>query len=216
MALFRANFISTVGSLQVVNVLHVATHDLHEWTATPDPNPQSVADELDTQLTTLYRAMLPTEYTLLSIDVSTVGQPHNPAQVPAGYSKVKNLAGTRTTTNNDLPGACCAVVKLKTGLLGRSFRGHLFAPPCEATNQVVADKFSASGSYKVAVDAFAAKLTASFTSGAGWSSLWSDTWAAKIVVYSPTRHARNDTPFASNVKTALCDGSVHWLRSRLK
>lgn len=211
--LFRVNFISHLSTLQVVNVLHAQTNnDL--WSPGGSDTPQAVVNEIASALAASYRAILPTTYTFDRIDCVEVPNPNDPTQVPRAATSLQNVAGTRVVSNSDLPAPVCAVLKLKTGSVGRSFRGHLFMPPCESSSQIANDVFTGAGTYIPPIDAFAAKLNDSFSGGASWATLWLTTWDAKLVVYSPTRHRQGVNPVTSEIVAASTDRTVHWLRSR--
>lgn len=216
--LYRINFISHKGSLQVVNTLHMVTADVAWWEAfdTDNPDPVDVANEVDAQLTTLYRAMLRSTYTLDRISVVTVGQPGNAAQVPSAGEKAIGALGTRSGTGEDLPPQMCGLIGLRTSHAGRSFRGRMFCPPAESVPEVGSDQWVLAGNYGVAINAFRAKLDDNVGGGTSWSTLWQSTWNARFVVYSPTRHQRNQTPFYTPIQATRFDGSIHWLRSRAK
>lgn len=213
LVLYRVNFVSHLGTVQVVNVLHCQTND-QLWHGLYSDTPAQVAGELSSALATSYRAILPTTYTFDRIDVVEVPDPNDPTQVPSAATVLQGVAGTRTVANSDLPPPVCAVLKLKTGSVGRSFRGHLFMPPCESSANVVNDVFAGTSTYVTTIDAFAAKLNDSFSGGASWTTLWTTTWNAKLVVYSPTRHKQGINPVTSEIAAASCDRTVHWLRSR--
>jgi hypothetical protein len=217
--LFRVTFLShktADPTADVVNVLHVVAKDDPSWEFAPDPNAQAIADEIDTQLTSLYRAMLANTYTLASIDVLTVTDPNQPAQVPSGYTKPKNLAGTLIPVDDELPQQVCALMHLKTATRGRSARGWLFAPPAEQKDLVNNDLFGDPSNYLNAINAFCTKLNAHFGGGSTWSSAWTDTWHGRFVIYSRRRHKLALTPYTFPVVSASTDRTVHWLRSRAK
>lgn len=218
--LYRVNFVSFVGTLQIVNVFHVRTN-ANDWIAGAfggaDPHPSDLATEVDTALTTLYRAILGTNATLDKISVTTVPDPGNPSQVPTGGEKSVNLAGTRVLADLDLPPALCGHITWRTDSSGKSFRGRTFLPPIEKTGAVGSDLIRTTDAYYTAAVAFGDKiLNAHLASGSSWSSLWHDTWSGKFVVYSPTRHAAHTAPWTSQIKSYVMRREVGELRSRRK
>jgi hypothetical protein len=206
--LFRVNFLYHLGTLRCVNTLHVATTG-------GAPSPQNVADEINTHLQATFRNLLATTYTWDSIDVQTVTDPNNPAEVPVGYSKPIALAGARVVSNSDLPPRICGMATWRTGAVGRSFRGRFFGPPLESTTQVVGDVITAAGTYTPALNAFAARVVeANLASGSTWSSLWLDTWHGKFVVYSPTRHRQALDPYYRDITSYSNTTRLAYLSSR--
>lgn len=216
--LYRVNFISSKGTLSAVNTMHVITSNT-AWASPFDsgnPTPQALADEINTQLNTVYRAMMGVNWNLERITAVTVPDPNDPTQVPSAGEHAVGVAGSRSVADDELPSQACGLLSLRTAFAGRSFRGRMFLPPIESSNALT-DKFINSGhAYTVAVNAFKTKLDDHFTGGGTWSSLWLATWEARIVVYSPTRHKRGDEPFFAPVTTTRYDRSVHWLRSRAR
>lgn len=191
--LYRVNFLSHLGTLEVVNTLHA--YSTEAYTITPTPTAQQLAEELEINLATLYRAMLATTYTLDSIDVQTVPDPNDPAQVPTAGSSGVSLLGTRTVANSNLPNRIGGLLSWNTGFTARYARGRMFTPPVEVDSAFTSDLLSASSSYVVACNAFADAVLAANaeTPGAPWSGNWT-TWGLKFYVYSRSRHRAGQNP----------------------
>lgn len=216
MVLFRVEFISHAGTLQVVNTLHVLANG-DPWTHGGDPTPTQVADEINTKMQALYLNMLTPAYTFDRIHVVQVPNPNDPSQVPTAGEHNENLAGARTVGDSDLPPRIGGLLTFRTGLVGRGFRGRMFCPPLEKKAAIVADLIAPADDYTVAMNAFGAKVVdANLASGSTWSTLWTDTWHGKFVTYSPTRHKQGNTPFTADITSYTNTRRLAYLSSRDK
>jgi hypothetical protein len=149
--------------------------------------------------------------------VEDAWDPVNPTAPRESYGAIlSGLTGTRSTANTDLPSALHALIQLRTAKIGRSFRGRIHMPPLLSETDLTDKLFTTSGSYYTALAAFAAKLGSSFGGGSTWSSLWIDTWHAKVGVYSRTRRARGEDTWFEPVTSASVTREPHWLRSRTR
>jgi|SRR5215207_494733 len=212
--IWRAAFRSTKGNLVVVNTLHFETGST-QWSATStEPSPAALATELDTQLSALYRGILDTNYTLADITVTQERNPTDPLATIEGAVRTIGLAGTRAAGTATLPSALSCVVSLRTAKLGRSFRGRFFAPPSQNVVDMANGLWVPTGAYLLAVKAFMDKLDDTFTGGAGFSSLWLDTWQARSVIYSRTRAAAGAPDSTEQITGYVIRTAPAFLRSR--
>lgn len=216
MHLYRISFRSSQDGVDVVNTLHAAAHsDAPEWIpSSPDMTPALVASEIDTQLTTLYRAILHQTATLHDITVVEEFDPLHPDLPRAAAVVSKELAGTRTSSFSDLPVPTCAILQLRTASIGRSFRGRQFMPPAMVTQDLSDGVFNDTSNYITAINAYRAKLDNTFGTGSTWSTLWTDTAHVRLGVYSRTRRARGADSFFAPITATAVDRKAHWLRSR--
>lgn len=218
MRLYRCTYgYNSQGGGACALTFHVAAHsDTPSWVpgGDPDPGPQDVFDEIDTHLTTKFRAMLAVVDGNPELKVEDAWDPLNPDSPREMYGAIINSPGTRTVTNQDVPTPEAAIVALRTDKIGRSFRGRFWAPPVYDESQITAKTWLTTGSYYLAVKAFADELGKSFGGGSSWSTLWQDTWHAKVVVYSRIRRARDLSPFVEPVTSASVRSEPHWLRRR--
>lgn len=215
--IYRVNFVSRIGAagIDLVNTFHVWA-DGDVWSV-PDPSCAQVAAEVNTELQAAYRNMLGTNATLDRISVSTVTDPSDPSQVPSMADYALGLAGARTLADDDLPPGLCPRITWRTSSSARSFRGRSFLPPVETTTAMVDDQLSAANAYTTAIGVFGDKIvSANLASGSTWSSLWTDDWHGKFVVYSPTRHAQGLDPYYLDITSYTIRRNVYELRSRRK
>lgn len=211
--IYRVNWISTKGTLEVVNTQHVFA-DGDAW-LDPDPTPQEVADEIYANIGLHYRNMLDDSYTLDRLDVTTVTDPNQPDQVPLSGSHAVGVAGNRASTNEDLPPRIGGLITWRTGLGGRNFRGRMFCPPLESSAEVEADLIKSGQAYSNAINNFAAAVqVGNLSSGSGWSTAWIDTWHGKFVVYSPTRHKLGLSPIYAVITAGTFNRRFAYLSSR--
>jgi hypothetical protein len=217
MRIWRAAFRSSENEVDVVNVFHVASHeDTLEWLIPGGdaPTAQDIADEIDTHLTTKYRAMLADSATLHDITVQDEVDPANPGRAREAFVKTVELAGSRSVSFENAPPALCAVATLTTANMGRSFRGRFFAPPLMNNSDITGGVIDNTSAYLVAIRAFADELLQEDGGGSAWTTLWEDTWHMRFGVYSRRRRALDFTPFFAPYTGFRVNGKPHWLRSR--
>lgn len=218
MALYRVNFVSKLGTIDIVNVLHVVTESDVAWPLTPpNPSPAEVAAEVNSKVQAPYRSMLGANATLERISVSTVPKPGDPSQVPTVGEYAVGVAGARAVADPDLPPALCGHITWRTASAGKSFRGRSFCPPIEQKGEIEDNLLTTGGDYFLAMTFFADTIEdANLDSGSTWSSLWRDTWHGRFVVYSPTRHAADESPWTSDITVGVPRRDIGELRSRRK
>lgn len=172
----------------------------------------SLLDAVDTALTTTFRAMLRTSDTLTEWAVKREPDPTDAGDIPEGRSKIKNLAGTSAISGNLAPPEMCLVCSVKTSVLSRSARGHMFLPPIFAATHVIDDTVdAASASYTTAQNFRDALDT---IRGSGGFTSGSPSFTAPLVVYSKTRRRRGQSPWLFDATSTSVRNRSHWLRSR--
>lgn len=216
MRLYRCAFRYHEGGREMVNTFHlgVQLEDLVTWGFTGAPSPEEVADEVSSHLTTKFRAILTTGAVLHDLTVMDEQDPLDPGAAREGHVKSLELAGTRAESNRDQPLEMCGVATLRTGKIGRSFRGRMFLPPVVSESAVTTTTFTTAGDYWLACIAFLNDFIPSFGGGSVWSTLFIDSWHASPVVYSRTRRARGEDQWANVVDSFRLNRAPHWLRSR--
>lgn len=196
----RCVYRSTLGA---GGVLIVNTFHLEVDTLSSPPNWTSVATDVDTWLTTLYRAMCGTNMTIQDLTVtdetypgSTLGQGlHNIA-----------LAGTRTVADSDLGFGLCQVVSLKSAVTKRYARGRMFLPPAQASATAAGSGLWATGNaYWTAATAFFNALLAGHTAG-------STTYSP--IIFSKSQLNKSLTPYTFTVTAYTQNPHQLYLRSR--
>lgn len=183
-----------------VNIIHVVAAQL-----TSPFDASTIASDIDTQMGTQYRACLADYFTWHDLTVTDV-TPSAPTL--AQHVLSKEVAGTRSGTDNDLSYGLCAVIALKTGIAARYARGRVFAPPAGVSSSVDSNGiWKTSNAYWTNCNAWAAKLQTGWTAG--------DTDYAPAV-FSPTRVARSEDPSYWSIESAVVRPQQHFLRSRTR
>lgn len=183
----------------VVNTFH-----LEVATLTDPPNYTTICSDVDTWLTTLYRAILWTGFTLLDL---TATEEDYPGAVPGQGIKPINLAGTRTASDALEANGLTQVVTLLTNTPKRYARGRMFMPsPINSTALASGGNFLQSGLYWTGITAFMNALVAGHTAGS------TDYTPA---VYSKSQADRGETPYLFPVTGYIQRPTPHWLRSRM-
>lgn len=170
----------------------------------------TLATQLASQLTTVYRAMLVTTATLDDIVCKSVNLPGG-SDIPGEATSTINQAGTRTIAGTAMPKALCALVALRVPAATRRFRGHMFMPPAFNSGSVAGNNLDTSNAYYTAVVAYAAELAKGTPTGAGWTG--SSLSHYQLVVYSPTQAAAA-LPYTGLVQAVVVRLHVSFLRSR--
>lgn len=173
-------------------------------------NINDLLDQVDTKWTTLYRAVLPTSYTLGRI-LAVQRLQDADTNVPDGGEKAIGLAGTLTVTDTLVPHEVCQVVNLHTDTRSRSARGWLMLPPSRSSTYMQAGgDYAASGGYHNAVVALMAILDDNIQHTlAGVND-----YHLRPVVYSHKRHNASTPPWTFTIKSATKKNQPHWLRTR--
>lgn len=214
--LFRVNYIARRGTLDIVNTLHFLTKDETWLVGDGSDDPGEVLDHVDTGVTDKMTPLYDTSTVLDRITCVQVANPHVPSQVPTGAEKTKNVAGTRTLADENLPHELCGLLALKSDVSGRFARGRMFVAPVEATNALSVEGFLDTSNYWVRMQDLATRLEGLKLHTSPWQLEFWDEWSAKLVIYSRTRHLQNITPFTFPVTKVVPRNHPSFLRSRRK
>lgn len=193
---YRSNENAT-GDL-VVNVLHVEVDQL----AGPF-NPTATVNDVDTWLTTLYKAMLYNNTKLHDLTVTLEDY-----ALPDTGQAVKSIEafGTRTTSDQKLDPAVCALLAWRTAVPKRYARGHTFAPPAISSTTISSlTNLATSGNYWDALQAFGTAYVAGHTSGST---------SYKPIIYSRSQQLKSATPFIFDVTNFTVRPTTSLLRKR--
>lgn len=160
-----------------------------------------VADAVDSQFTTAFRALVPNVDTLVDIhvvDLVTSG-------VPFAFTKTKNLAGTRGVSNASVPKGICPVLSLETDTAIRSGRGWQFLPSLLDSGTIQNGLINTSNAIWAAMATYGDLLDDDLTLG---------TNTGNVGVYSRTRALTAQTPFFFELTGYRRRQKPHWRRSR--
>lgn len=207
-SLFRCALHSQHSSgVDIVNTWHVRTDD--GALGLFDASAADVADALTDVLVTPYRACMTAAYTLLSLSATEVLPPGS-TDVPDTSGNTIALAGTQTTTGDQLPVPTCLLATIYSSAAIRSGHGRIYLP-----GGVAASSLNASGRWDPASGTWTAAGTflTALIAGHGWTA-WLGSETIKAVVYSRTRHAANLSPYYFDASTYTRRDAPHWLRSR--
>lgn len=182
---------------------------LHYRTDVPgtgsEPDPNDVADAINTHLQAALRAILSSQDTYQECLVREMVLP--PAIGVAGIA-VQNSVGNLTTTDDWLPRGVVPIINIHTNVSSRSARGHIAGPSPGRTGIFKSGRVW-STTYQALLDSFAALLDDHMTLGS------INATDLVPVVYSRTRHIRGDSPYSFNVSGATANPVPHWLRTRM-
>lgn len=183
---------------------------LHYQTDVPttgdEPNPDDVAAGAWTLLGTAFKACC---HSSITVDDVVAAEEVLKPDIGVGGAHTVNQVGTMSSASASETHGLVAVINRHTGIRSRSARGWLMMPsPC-LTDQTNGDAWAASGTYKLALDAFALLLDNSFDLG---SILVTN---VNPVVYSRTRRARGESPWVFRVTSATVNPQARFLHSRL-
>lgn len=169
-----------------------------------EPDGDSVADAVYTHLGADFLQSLPTVVTLH--DLVATEQVVPPAIGAQGSHHV-GLPGIGISGAQDLPRELVPLVNMRTNTVSRSARGHIFLCGPGDKSKVVDRKWTdafIAGAYQGLVD----KLDDQLTLGAV------NPTHLNPVIYSRTRHLRDQDPFTFGVVSAAVKVRPTWLRSR--
>jgi hypothetical protein len=205
----RASYLGTIGATQIVNTLHYVVK--HDSAYAGGDDAGAMADQIDTKLTTAYRAVCPvgmTVDTLVVREELAAGD----TSIPEEGAKSIGLAGTLANADTLLPLGLCMHLKIKTNAAVRSGHGGIFLPPPRVSTSLASQGFFASAaSYYVNAGTLAALLDDNIQVTSGGFN----TWHLSPVVYSRTRRNRADPNWYFGVTQVQRDFTPHWLRSRM-
>lgn len=179
-------------------------------TGSDEPDAHSIADKLDTHMSTAVKACIRESGILTSLRVLEETDP-NGDDVPDSYEKGLNLQGTYFSgTEGDQPDELCAVIHRRTAAAVRGAKGWVFTPsPLGGATihnglwdtgsvpwglwSTLADRFDEVLDYTGTVPNPSGKL--------------------RPIVYSRTRRRRGVEPYTFNVTSSVLDRKPRWLRS---
>jgi hypothetical protein len=207
--LARVTFRATRGADEVVNTLHYDNDDSSTVFST---SMQELADRLRDDLMDGYRFFFPTDWTIEPVVVTQEKDPQDPdaarEQVTAGPGGAGT--GTWTATGDQLPIEMCAMGSERTAKIGRSFRGRIFLPPGWVEGQLTTPGVWLDGAtyFEHCEDWLGSiPLEPDLVTGPSGAR-------CRLCVYSRTRRARDQDPYAEAVTSITLANTVRWLRSR--
>ena len=205
---YRCSYKSTTPTgVQNVNTFHYQTDKGSPLDAEPDIS--DVAGAVNAHLKTLYKAILPSDATLTSLDSVLCVRPGS-GDIPTANTISINELGTALITNEAIPVACGLLIRKKSPAATRSGRGHIVLPSPRFSGVMTANAtFATTTAYWTDVLALCNAMNDSLTIG----TLTVTT--LRPVVYSRTRHEREDDPFTFTLTNAVPQQQPHWLRSRM-
>lgn len=190
---------------QHVNTMHYDCVDGIAGNAANDP--QSLADFFRDNVVGPFKAMYTNGWTIKPVVVVQEKDPQNPTAARSEWTSGADVAGTRTSSGDDVAFAICAVAGLRTAHIGRRFRGRLFLGGSVQEGDINGELFN--GSINGLRDAFVAAIPRQPDIASGVS-----TSVCNWVVYSRTQRAQDVDPYANAIVSVTNDRHVHWLRSR--
>lgn len=180
-----------------MNTFSVQSDGGGSGTAVPDAD--GLAAALGGTFNTLYRACIPSPYTVDLLTVRSLTSGLN----REGSMNI-NAAGTLAAGSGTLPREVTMVLSLRTLMATRSGRGRMFFPSPLASSYLSApDAWSTTTGYYTAVGAFGTALTATYTYAIGGDSfqVTPGVWSRTSGVFNP-------------LVTTIRRTQPHWLRSR--
>lgn len=182
----------------VVNVLHLEVDTL-----TSPPDWATIAGDVYTWLGTLWNNVLSTTTTF---DQIVVTDENYPGSTHGQGVHVVNTVGARTIGDDKLDPAICAVGSLKTAVVKRYARGHIFLPP--ALNSAA---LAATGIFNGA-DAYWSSCVAFVNAFVGGHTAGSTSYAPEV--FSRHQVATGQTPFTFPIVGFSMNSKQKFLRSR--
>jgi len=172
-----------------------------------DNGPQGLADVFRDDVLPHFKARYLSAWSIDPVVVTQEKDPQNPLAPRSQWTSGVAGPGTSSVSGQLLPRACCVLVQLKTGHIGRRFRGRNFLGGA-LTEDVQNDGQWSSGqvsSETTWMDFIPREPDIAF-GGSGSSCKWS--------VYSRTQRAADLDPYLSAITSVVVKSDVHWLRSR--
>jgi hypothetical protein len=168
-----------------------------------EPDPQDVANAIDTKLQAALRAILPATgvYEELILAEQVI-----PPDIGVGAVTVNGSSGNLVATDGNTPHGLVPIINLHTGVSSRNARGHIAGPSPGSALFSSGRKWSTS--YLALLTTFAALLDDTMSLGAINPTILNP------VVYSRTRRLRDQSPWTFKVLSASVNPTPHWLRSR--
>jgi hypothetical protein len=196
---------ATLGDRQEVNTFH---YDLHDVTAEPANDPQTLADTFRDDVRSVWRQLYRPRWTLDPVLVVEEKDPQNPTDPRSAWTSGDPIPGTSSGTSVLLPSATCIVTSLLTDNIGRRFRGRNFWGGDATEGEQNDGAWQSSildfinGTLLPAIPRQPDIQSGDSTSTANWC------------VYSRTQRAANLDPYASHITGVNTRTAVHWRRAR--
>jgi hypothetical protein len=204
---WRCSFDSIRSGVSVVNTFHVVARPN---SGSDDPSADTVRDALDSALTTKYRAVLPTDATLLDLTVREELAPGDHG-IPRESVKTIGSAGTRTAADTNLPPSMTLLATVRTNAAVRSGHGRLFLPlPTEQAALTGGAIWRTTNAFWLNSITFMNELLTQHH----WTVLGLTAGNLDLVVYSRTRRERGDANYYFDATAYVLRPAPHWLRSR--
>jgi len=193
------------GPLDHVNVLH---YDLNDGSIPGESNnPQDLADRFRDNVIPAYGALFGAGYTIQPVLVQEEKDPLDPNAPRSEWTSGVAHPGTRTPTTDELPPACCVVVKLVSDSIGRRYTGRMFISGESHEGDQASGQWTQAWINSIAAFVNTIPHQPDIAGGAGTASAhWS--------VYSRTNRAQSQPHYMAHIQTYIIRTGVHWLRSR--
>ena len=186
-----------------INVLH---YDLEDNPVGVANDPQALADRFRDDVLAPFRALYNSDWTIQPVVVEEEKDPQNPTAARQSWTSGPGGAGT-FSAGTLLPRACCLVVTLRSGSIGRRFTGRMFVGGSASEADQEDGVWASTVLARVQALLDAIPHEPDIAEGASSST-------AKWSVYSRTQRAGDFDPYASAIVATQKRTAVHWLRSR--
>ena len=199
--IYRATFKAVAGDGTLMEP------SLHYQTDVPtggdEPDPVDVAGAIQDHLQASFRAVLMSTANLTEFSVREMVIPPD---IGAAATIAGDGVGNLLAAGDVVPLGLVPIINLHTNVASRNARGHIAGPSPGSAFINSSRKWNTT--YMALLNAFAAQLDDSMSLGSVFPT------TLNPVVYSRTRHLRDDAPFAFRVTSATVNTTPHWLRSR--
>lgn len=187
-----------------VNTFH---YDLKDDTLQPPNEPQTLADLFRDNVIPTYRAIYDNSWTIQPVVITEEIDPQNPTAARAQWTSGSELAGTHTVGGDALPRAMCGVVTLRTGSVGKRYRGRLFL------GGSLGESDQSAGTWLTSINTLWNALVTAIPRQPDLATGVS-TSTANWCVYSRRQRQENQDPYASAIESTFLRSQPHWLRTR--
>lgn len=190
---------------EMVNTVH---YDLDDAGPAEDNSPQSLADRIRDDCVVPFRALFSNQWQIDPVVVTEEIDPQAPDAPREQWTSGVSSPGTKGVAGDLLPTACFVMFTWQTGLVGRSFRGRMLVGG-SALEADQADGIWTGAGFAALAEVFVNSfpLEPDIAPPASVAT-------AKLCVYSRTRRARDQDPYAPAIIGHARSNQVRWLRSR--
>jgi hypothetical protein len=197
---------------QSSQVIRNTLHAVKDGVGVPDPTLcEDIAVAFGDLIKSSYRGMLRSLDTLDGIVVSAMRAADDDVSAIPQASYNINLAGTLSGARST-PTEMSLVLKLKSTLAGRRYRGHNFLPTPSATGSIAGEIVDVTTTDYTRAVAYADVLKTGFDGAAApWSG---DLSGWTLAIYSRAADLGGDVPLFAAVSSYEIPSRLHWLRSR--